>query len=135
MTRHFPVVRGAIIAVVEPTFSTRPDGVIDIDLGPEWRPFTETLMDAVTTRAPRGSVEGNPSTYWLDRAAAAIDADERDTGKPFLEGNATELLRSGDEVVARSQYELFDDQSMSVEQFRGIVRAWRDRVEASRYTE
>src|SRR5439155_26699170 len=42
-------------AAMEPTFSTKSDGVIDIELGSGLEAFTSTLMDAVTTRAPGGS--------------------------------------------------------------------------------
>ena len=111
---------------VDPAFSISSDGVINIDLGPDWAAFNETLMDAVTTRAPRGSSESNPSTYWIDRALLAVDSGTRE--QPFLWGNGTELRLSGDEVVAHSQYEAFEDQGMPLTDFIQLLKAWRAAV-------
>jgi hypothetical protein len=118
---------------VDVTFETRADYVIDIDLGPEWRGFTATLLDAVSSRPPRGSDDACPSTCWIDRALAAVAEDrDRNTGRPFLWGNATELLLIAGEVVARAQYDTFDDERMPEEQFKEILGAWRDRVVSAR---
>jgi hypothetical protein len=112
---------------VDVTFKTRDDDVID--LGSEWRGFTETLLDAVSTRPPRGSNDRCPSNYWIDRALAAVrDGQERDTGRPFLSGNGTELLLMKDGVVARALYETFDDEYISEEQLKQILADWRTRV-------
>ena len=114
-------------------FETREDDAVDIDLGPEWQGFTETLLDAVSSRPPRGSDDACPSTYWLDRALLAVAEDQdRDTGRPFLWGNATELLLLGGEVVARALYETFDDEQMPEEEFKRILGAWRSRVVSAR---
>ena len=111
-------------------FSIGADGVINIDLGPDWAAFNETLLDAVTTRAPRGSSESHPSTYWIDRAHLAVDAG---TGEqPFLWGNGTELRLSGDQVVAHSQYEAFEDKAMPVADFIRLLNAWRAAVLAAK---
>jgi hypothetical protein len=108
---------------VDPTFPISSDGVIGIDLGPDWIAFNETLLDAVTTRAPRGSSESNPSTYWIDRALLAVD--EGIGEQPFLWGNGTELRLTGDQVVAHSQYEAFEDKAMPVADFIQLLKAWR----------
>jgi hypothetical protein len=60
------------------------------------------------------------------------DGQERDIGRPFLSGNGTELLLMDDDVVARAQYEAFDDQRMSEEQFTQILGDWRNRVAEAR---
>lgn len=111
---------------MEPAFSITSDGVINIDLGPDWAAFNETLLDAVTTRAPRGSSESNPSTYWIDRALLAVDAGIGE--QPFLWGNGTELRLSGDQVVAHSQYEAFEDKAMPAADFVQLLKAWRAAV-------
>jgi hypothetical protein len=86
-------------------------------------------MDAVTTRAPQGSDGVNPSTYWIDEALTAISAGEnRNTGKPFQWGNATALLLTDEQVIARSLYELFPDQAIPADEFTRVLRLWRDKV-------
>jgi len=85
--------------------------------------MAETLMDAVTTLAPRGSDDMCPSTYWIDVALRATsDEQERHTGKASLSGNATGLLLVDDEIIARSDYELFLDQRVRVDEFVRVLR-------------
>lgn len=120
-------------AQVDVTFETREDDVIDIDLGPDWRGFTETLLDAVSSRPPQDFEDACPSTYWIDRALSAIAEDQnRDTGRPFLWGNATELLLIRREVLARAKYETFDEERMPEEQFKELLGTWRTRAVEAR---
>ena len=102
------------------------DGLVEVDLGPGWRGFNETLADSVGTRAPRGHPEGL-STYWIDRLLDALDSSAA-AGAALLDGNATELIRTDTGVRASSQYELFEDEEMSVEEFRAGLLAWRAEV-------
>lgn len=108
---------------VEARFTDRQDGVVDVDLGPDWPGFTEALQDAVTTRAPHGDDGGNPCTYWIDRTLAAL-ATALD-GEIVASGNATDLRIEGHEVVAHAQYDTFDDERMPREDFVAILSRWR----------
>lgn len=118
--------------VVQVQFSRRGDGVIDVDLGEHWRWFTETLLDAVTTRAPRGSDGVNPSTYWIDRTLTAL-RDAKD-GDRIASGNAWNLVLEREEVLAHSQYgeEVATDQRLSLGDFVGLLEAWRAEVARDR---
>jgi hypothetical protein len=111
---------------VQVRFTRRDDGVIDLDLGPEWRAFTEALLDAVTTRAPRGSDGVNPSTYWIDQTLSALNTAQDKA--VIASGNATDLLVEGTQVVAHAQYDTFDDQRMPKEHFVTILTRWRAEV-------
>jgi hypothetical protein len=117
---------------VIPTFSTRPDGVVDVDLGPEWKFMSEALLDAVTSRAPKGSDGRNPSTFWIDRCLSALLASGAGSDEVLLvSGNITELCRVGDVVVARSVVNHFDDQAMPRQEFVAVLEAWRRHVQAA----
>lgn len=118
-----------MMAAMKLSFSTRPDGVIDVDLGPGWAGLTETLLDAVSSRAPRGSDGQNPSTYWIDRCLTALDAAPGGAEALLLEGNATELWLIADLVVARSAYDTFDDEAVARSDFVAILGSWRREVE------
>ncbi len=78
------------------------DGLMEVDLGPEWPGFTETLADSLGTRAPRGHPEGL-STFWLDRMLERLDAWVS-PGTELGNGNATELIRTDSGVRAASLY-------------------------------
>jgi hypothetical protein len=43
-------------------------------------------------------------------------------------GNATTLILRGSDVIAASDYELFDDERMPVDDFLGVLLAWRSEV-------
>jgi hypothetical protein len=109
--------------VVEWHFAGRDDGIIEADLGPKWAGFTEALNDSVTTRAPRGHTPGL-STYWIDRTLDALK-EASGSGTVIASGNATELILDGEQVVARSQYEVRDDERMHSAEFEAGLRAWR----------
>jgi hypothetical protein len=97
---------------------------VDADLGPEWPGFNEALRDSVTARAPKGHPEG-PSTYWIDRTLTAL-ANGGPPGTLLVSGNATSLVLSVDGVCARSDYELFEDEQIPIEEFVVGMSAWRD---------
>lgn len=111
---------------MEARFIRRADGVIDVHLDATWQAMEETLLDAVSTRAPVGSDQVNPSAYWIDRTLAALDHAVDDA--IVASGNVTELVVSGDDVVARSQYETFDDQRASRRDLDAVLRQWRAEV-------
>jgi hypothetical protein len=94
--------------------------------------FNEWLSDAITPLPPIGSDESSWSTYWIDRA---IDGCEAGKDGPVQGGNATTLLRSGSQVVATSDYKLFDDESMPVDESLDILRHWRAEVIVVRESE
>lgn len=107
------------------TYFRSPDGAVYARLEPEWDGFNEVLSDAITPLPPIGSSEPSLSTYWIDRA---IRKCEDGNNGPVQGGNTTTLVLRGSEVVATSDYELFDDESMSVHDFLDILRQWRAEV-------
>lgn len=104
-------------------FTQRDDLVVDIDLPESWRPLEDTLQDAVTTRAPRGSDGISPSTFWIDRTLAAIEQGA--TGAIAAAGNTTDLVLDAEGLVAHSQYEMFDDQHVEKAELVDLLRRWR----------
>jgi len=123
-------------STVELTYFRSPDGAIYAKLGSPWRGFNELLSDAITPLPPIGSDETSLSTYWIDRATREL-LQRRETGDdgPVQSGNATTLILSGSTVIATSDYELFDDESMSVDDFLDILNQWRGEVIAVRDSE
>ena len=114
---------------VQPTFTARVDGTVDVQLGPAWRAFEDALADAVGTRPPAGSDRPIPSAYWIDHALAALRPPLAQAAETVIaEGNATQLLRRADVVVARSLYEMWDDQAMPVHEFVQLLTTWRTEV-------
>jgi hypothetical protein len=91
------------------------------------------LSDAITSLPPIDSDETSLSTYWIDRARREV-LRRREAGDdgPVQSGNATTLVLSGSTVIATSDYELFDDEPMSVDEFLDILRQWRDEVIAGK---
>jgi hypothetical protein len=88
-------------ALVEVQFTDRPDGIIDAAIGPELGLFNEALIDAVSSRAPRGARHAGLSTYWIDRTEdAARRAAANGDREPFASGNATYLRLDGQTVIA-----------------------------------
>ena len=104
-------------------FTQRDDLVVDVHLPESWRPLEDTLQDAVTTRAPRGSDGINPSTFWIDRTLAAIE--QGPTGAIAAAGNSTDLVLDAEGLVAHSQYEMFDDQHVERVELVDLLRRWR----------
>ena len=104
-------------------FTQREDLVVDIHLVEGWRPLEDTLQDAVTTRAPRGSDGVNPSTFWIDQTLEAIEQGA--SGVIVASGNMTELVVEADGLVARSQYDMFDDQPVSRAELVELLNRWR----------
>ena len=108
---------------MEVRFTRRTDGVVDVHLTDDWRPLEDTLQDAVTTRAPAGGDEVNPSTFWIDRTLTAIELELNHT--IVASGNATDLVLHGDELVAHSHYEMFDDQHVARRELVELLKRWR----------
>jgi hypothetical protein len=107
----------------QPTF-TELGGLLWIELGPNWFGFTEALNDAVSALSPRGEPPA-VSTYWIDYALEGL---ARAPGDEITGGNTTRIVRTPTGVRAVSDYELFEEESMPVEDFRGLLTAWRERV-------
>ena len=119
----------ARMSALRPEFTAGPDGTVDVRLGPGWAAFEDALADAVGSRPPAGSDHPGPSAFWIDRTLAALERPS--TGGPeavIAEGNAVQLLRSDAAVVARSLYELWDDQTMPLREFVQVLLAWRTTV-------
>ena len=112
-------------------FSTRPDGVIDVDPGGQ-ECFSDAFADAITTSAPHDSGDTTPCTYWIDQALEAVERTPREPGKPFMSGHHTDLTRDGDDVIATSYYGYEARQLMPVSEFVEVLQAWRAHVLAAR---
>lgn len=105
-------------------------------LGPASGGFNELLADAITPLPPVGSDEPSLSTYWIDRAISEIRRrQESGVGGAVQSGNATTLSLRGSQVIARSDYDLSDDECMPVEDFFDVLRAWRSEILKVRQTE
>jgi hypothetical protein len=99
-------------------------GLIWANAGDDLPGFNEALADSISALSPIGQPPAL-STYWIDKALAGV---ERHSGRPISSGNATSLTRDGEEVVAESEYELFEDERMSVTAFVEGLRLWRTAV-------
>jgi hypothetical protein len=67
------------------------------------------------------------STYWIDRTLRALRQGVED-GLALTSGNSTEIVMGRGVVIARSLYELFDDEPMDRDVFEGLLLAWRAEV-------
>jgi hypothetical protein len=101
-------------------------GLIWITLGSSRPGWYEAMNDGISSLSPRGQPP-ELSTYWIDHALAGVDSAP---GSKITGGNSTRIERTTDGVVAKSDYEMFEDEHMSVEDFVSLLRAWRDRVVA-----
>ncbi|WP_149203583.1 hypothetical protein [Actinotalea subterranea] len=111
------------------TFVRAKHGTPYVRLGLGWVGFDEALADAVSPLPPRGSAELSVSTYWIDRALSQVRrmVTAGETG-PFQGGNATALSVVEGQVVASSDYDMFDPEVMTVAAFEEVLQAWRDEV-------
>lgn len=112
--------------MLDARFEQRDDGVVDVRLPQEWSALEDTLLDAVTTRAPRGSDLVNPSTSWIDRCLA--DLDGAADGTVVASGNATDLVVDGDDVVAHSHHAMFDNQRVTRSDLVDLLARWHASV-------
>jgi hypothetical protein len=116
---------------MEPSFSSREDGQIDVDLGPEWPLFTEALNDCVSSLPPGGAKGSGPSPYWVDFARLGLDrALESGSDRPFTWGNVTLLRLKRGRVEARLDFEEEDvpGQFLDVPEFQTVLDEWRRRI-------
>lgn len=123
---------------MEVTFSVREDGQIDARLEGGWPTFNLALQDSISSLPPRGASGVGPSTYWIDVAAngarqAAASGDER----PFAWGNITQLRVRAGRVLASLDIDdpTDEDESISLDDFVGLLSAWRGEVLASTSTQ
>lgn len=116
-------------ARVDVTFVRAKDGAPYARLGSAWVGLNDALADAVSSLPPRGSAEQSVSTYWIDRALSQVHrmVAAGESG-PFQGGNTTTLSVVGGRVVATSDYDLFDEESMTVEDFEHVLSSWRVEV-------
>jgi hypothetical protein len=113
-------------------FSSREDGQIDVDLGPDWSLFNDALNDCVSSLPPRGANGRGPSTYWVDVARIGLArAVESHSDRPFTAGNITLLRLRGGQVEARYDYDDEDvpGQFLAVDEVQQILNDWRKRIE------
>lgn len=77
----------------------------------------------------QGSPDQSPSTYWIDATLQRLDALQTASRDGYvMGGNESQLLREGDQVVAHSIYELFENERMPAAAFRAVLEGWRDEV-------
>jgi hypothetical protein len=75
----------------------------------------------------------SPSPYWIDAALSRLEEQQaRNASGRFIWGNESALLLEGDQIVAHSLYELFDDERMPVAMFLRILGGWRQQVVSAR---
>ena len=112
------------------TFLESPERGIDLDLGDQWPGFVEALADSVSSVAPRNDSTSGLSTYWIDLLIFRLRHWHDDDGREqvLVEGNTTAIVKVSDEAVARSLYELFDDERMPVQDLLPALEDWRVRV-------
>jgi hypothetical protein len=118
-------------------FSSRADGQVDVDLGPEWPLFTEALNDSVSSLPPRGAAGHGPSTYWVDVAKGGLErAIASDSDRPFTWGNTTLLRLRAGRVEARYNFDDEDVQGqfLDVDALRQVLDEWRLRIVKSAST-
>ncbi len=115
-------------------FVERSDGIIEIQMPGATSLLVEGLNDSVSSRAPRGVVRGGLSTYWIDRADAAVrKAVEYGITEPFAAGNATYLQIDGENVVAAYEWDStgVDGERMPIGEFLALLAEWRAKVIAA----
>lgn len=118
--------------MIEPEFIESEARGIDLVLGEGWPGFNEALADSVSTMPFRGQSTTGLSTYWLDLLIERLEdrSDAPGVEQSVINGNATELIKVDDEVVARSLYELFEDERLLVAEMLPVLRLWREQVVA-----
>src|SRR4051794_24959938 len=101
-------------------------GLVWVTLGSSRPGWYEAMNDSISSLSPRGQ-SPELSTYWIDHALTRVNSPPgtRITGR-----NSTRIERTATGVVAKSDYEMFEDEHMSVDDFDSLLRAWRDRVVA-----
>ena len=112
------------------TFIRAKDGAPYARLsGEDWPGFNEALSDAIGPLPPIGSPEPSLSTYWIDRALR-VTRELVDTGRSGLVqgGNAASIVVRDGQVVAVSDYDMFDDETMELPDFEQVLTEWRDEV-------
>jgi hypothetical protein len=102
-------------------------GLIWIELGADWPGFTRALDDSVSSLSPRGTPPGL-STYWIDVTLDGLKASPTTGEHRIVGGNETEFVVAGENVQARSLYELFETEEMPRQDFEGILRTYREAV-------
>jgi hypothetical protein len=117
--------------MVTPTFTTRPDGQVDVQLDCDCPLLNDALADSVSSLPPRGEDGVGPSTYWVDVALAGLErALGEGTDRAFAGGNATQFRVFEGRIEARYDY-ADDDESgefIEIDVFRSILGEWRDRI-------
>ena len=116
--------------MIEPEFSQSTSRGIELRLGDHWPGFNEALADSVSTMPHRGEATTSLSTYWLDLLIGRLESwsDEPGVEQSVISGNTTELVKVGDFVIARSLYELFDDERLPIVDLLPVLGRWRDQV-------
>ncbi|MBX3194549.1 MAG: hypothetical protein KF727_05540 [Microbacteriaceae bacterium] len=109
------------------TYVHRPGRGIDVDLGVDCPGWNEALSDSISSMPPRNSPDHELSTYWIDRALSALQSEAAE-GEALASGNATQIVSSSGRVVARSLYDLFEEEAMDSDEFERLLTEWRAEV-------
>ena len=119
---------------MDPHFTEREDGQVDVDFGPEWSLVTEALNDSVSSLPPCGAKGNGPSTYWVDVVTLGPNwALTSGNEHPFAWGNSTLLRLRGGRVEARYDFDEDDvlGQFLDVNELQRILAEWRRRIHDS----
>jgi hypothetical protein len=109
-------------------FDSTERGWVLASIGEDYPGFNETLEDSIGCLSPARQPPGL-STYWVDKALEG--AVRAEPGRSFSGGNTTSLARSELGVIAHSDYELFEDEEIGLDDFLIGMREWRRQIQAA----
>ncbi len=80
--------------------------------------------------APHGDGASGLSTYWVDLLLSRLEHSGREAGVEalMLSGNATELIKLDDTLVARAIYDTFGDETVPLARLIPLFREWRELI-------
>ena len=115
---------------MDPHFTEREDGQVDVDLGPEWSLVTEALNDSVSSLPPCGAKGNRPSTYWVD--VVTLGLNRALTSAMSTRSHGGTALCCGSEVVeskpVMTSMRTTSSQFLDVNELQRILAEWRRRI-------
>ena len=110
------------------SFDIEPSGLVRPNPGDDRPALRDALWDGVASLSPAG-VAPSVSTYWIDRALAAL-ASSAPRESVVASGNAWSLLRNGDRVVVQFDADEGDEpaDTIPVDELSAELTAYRDAV-------